>query len=75
LEGGVRVTAQIDDVLTMKETASHLKISPATLSRILNGKRPGPKLPAMWFGSRPVVRREDLEAYKLAKVQEGKPRA
>jgi len=75
VEGGNGMTAQIDDVLTMKETASHLKISAATLSRILNGKHPGPKLPAMWFGSRPVVRREDLEAYKLAKVEEGKRRA
>ena len=69
------MTAQLDEVLTMKETASHLKISAATLSRILNGKHRGPKLPAMWFGSRPVIRREDLEAYKAAKVEEGRTRS
>ncbi len=66
------MTAQLDDVLTMRETASHLKISPATLSRILAGKYEGPTLLAMAFGKRLMIRRQDLEAYKAAKVKEGR---
>jgi len=56
-----RATASDSDLLTRREAAAFLRISPVTLGRWSAG--PCPVVPMVRIGGRRMYRRRDLEAY------------